>query len=786
MKILLVEDDEGMAEILRTTLIEQHYLVDLAIDGRAGLEMAEAFTYDLILLDVMLPKLDGLDFCRQLRKNKDRTPVLLVTALDNSTSKIIGLDAGADDYVVKPFDTHELLARIRALIRRSSSALSSVIEAGNIKLDSSSCRVTCNGQLLHLTAKEYALLELLLRNSHRIFSQQALLDHLWSSEEIPLENTVRTHIKALRQKFKQAGADGLIETVYGLGYRLKLGEDEVKSQAAATTHAQNTAIAPVTTVNQPKQQIVPAQAAIWERYKHNYSDRIATLEQAIATLHQGKLTTELGQQARGSAHLLIGSLASFGFTEASKICRQIEQIFRAGVELSQEAKLAQLVVALRQELKLPEELKLPAATREPHEQIAIKQQKQLLIINNDTQLGEQLISEATIWGIQALVTDLTAARKAIAQNSPDVVLLDLCDNADGLNLLAELTTSNRHLPVLVLAAQDDFANRIEVARLGGQIFLPKPVVPASVLAAVTQVLKQSEIVEAKILVVDDDPHILDILCNILEPWGFKLALVDNPQHFWETLEQYNPDLLILDVEMPELSGIDLCQVVRKDPHWCNLPVLFLSAHTDAETVNQVFTAGADDYVNKPILGPELVARVLNRLERTQILQKLAETDMLTGVANRRKAIEELNRLLRLAKRQSQPLCFVILDLDRFKLVNDQHGHEAGDLVLSRFGALLKQTFRGEDVVARWGGEEFVVGLYAATRQQTMARLTALLETMQQQEFTGTSDEKFRVSFSGGIAQYPDDGADLQALYRNADAALYVAKTGGRNQLSNWS
>ena len=600
-----------------------------------------------------------------------------------------------------------------------------------------------------------------------------------------MENTVRTHIKALRQKLKQAGADGLIETVYGLGYRLKLGEDEVKSQAAATAHAQSAAIAPVTTAGQPRQQIAPAVAAIWERYKHNYSDRIATLEQAIATLEQGKLTQELGQQARATAHLLIGSLASFGFTEASKICRQIEQIFRAGVEprLAEARHLAQLVVALRQKLELQ------ALAREPHEQIATAgQQPRLLIIDNDIQLGEQLISEATIWGIQALVTDLTEARRAIAQNCPDVVLLDLCDNCaeSGLNLLAELTTNNKHLPVLVFAAQEDFANRIKVARLGGQIFLPKPVVPASVLAAVTQVLKQSEIVEAKILIVDDDPQMLDILRTILEPWGFKLALVDNPQHFWETLEQYNPDLLILDVEMPELSGIDLCQVVRNDPHWCNLPVLFLSVHTDAQTVNQVFTAGADDYVNKPILGPELIARVLNRLERTQILQKLAETDILTGVANRRKAIGELNRLLRLALRQSQPLCFVILDLDRFKLVNDQHGHEAGDRVLSRFGALLKQTFRSEDVVARWGGEEFVVGLYAATRQQTMARLTELLEIMHQQSFTGASDEKFRVSFSGGIAQYPEDGADLQTLYRSADAALYVAKAGGRGQVSSWS
>jgi DNA-binding response OmpR family regulator len=113
MKILLVEDDEGAAEVLKNTLTEQHYLVDLALDGQTGLYLAEAFAYELVLLDVMLPKLDGLEFCRQLRQSRKDTPVLLLTALDNSTSKVIGLDAGADDYVVKPFDNNELLARIR-------------------------------------------------------------------------------------------------------------------------------------------------------------------------------------------------------------------------------------------------------------------------------------------------------------------------------------------------------------------------------------------------------------------------------------------------------------------------------------------------------------------------------------------------------------------------------------------------------------------------------------------------------------------------------------------------
>jgi DNA-binding response OmpR family regulator len=179
--------------------------------------------------------------------------------------------------------------------------------------------------------------------------------------------------------------------------------------------------------------------------------------------------------------------------------------------------------------------------------------------------------------------------------------------------------------VLVFTAQESFTHRVQVARLGGRGFLQKPVAPVEVFEGISQVLQQSRTPEAKLLIVDDDPLVLNFLRSLLEPWGFKLTLLDDPQQFWNVLEASAPDLLLLDVEMPELSGIDLCQVVRNDPRWSELPVLFLSAHTDAEIVHRVFTAGADDYVNKPIVGPELVARVLNRLERAQILRNWSKS-----------------------------------------------------------------------------------------------------------------------------------------------------------------
>ena len=629
MKILLVEDDLGTAEVLKNILTHHHYIVDLANDGEAGLSLAQTFAYDLILLDVMLPKLDGLMFCRQLRAGKIDTTVVLLTVLDNSTSKVIGLDAGADDYIVKPFDTDELLARIRALMRRGSPALSSVIEAGNVRLDGSSSKVTCNGRSLHLTAKEYALLELFLRNSHRIFSQKILLDYLWSFEELPSENTVRAHIKALRHKLKQAGAGDLIETVYRQGYRLKLEEDKVKYVCGAVLDSQPTAVDATVVDSEPPQMQLPlALADIWKRYKPKYIAYVTVLEQYITALVADTLTEELGQQAQASAHLLIGSLASFGFIEASRLSREIERIFQTGVKESrtQVERVSQLVAALLSEIEQPYLIEKFAAKRcclWQQRFANLKKQRRLLIIDNDASLCQQLIKEAKIWAIEAIVATGTEVREVIAQKSPDAVLLDLCfcDSVDiGLELLAEITTNNLALPVVVFTSVYDFAVRLKVARLGGQVFLQKPAFPASVLAAVSQVLHVADIARAKIMIVDDNPQVLDSLRTLLEPWGFELLLLANPLLFWDRLNAFNPDLLIVDAEMPlsSINGIELCQVVRNDPYWNHLPVMFLSVRKDAEKINRVFLAGGDDYVSKPIVEPQLIARILNRLERTII------------------------------------------------------------------------------------------------------------------------------------------------------------------------
>ncbi|NEO99793.1 MAG: response regulator transcription factor [Symploca sp. SIO2E9] len=222
MRILLVEDDERITDALAEDLSDQHYAIDVAYDGEEGWELATAFTYDLILLDIMLPKMDGITICQKLRSQGYSTPVLMLTARDTIDDKVVGLDAGADDYLVKPFDLQELSARIRALLRRGNSTSPPVLEWGKLRLDPSTCEVFYEERLLPLSPKEYSLLEFFLRSGRRVFSRAQILEHLWPFERLPEEATVKAHIRGLRQKLEAAGAPSdLIETVYGLGYRLK-------------------------------------------------------------------------------------------------------------------------------------------------------------------------------------------------------------------------------------------------------------------------------------------------------------------------------------------------------------------------------------------------------------------------------------------------------------------------------------------------------------------------------------------------------------------------------------
>lgn len=223
MRILVVEDDVQLADVLTEAFSDRQYTVDVVRDGETAWTWFESLPYDLLVLDVTLPKLDGVSLCRRLRDRNYMTPVLMLTARDTVADKIRGLDAGADDYVVKPFDLQELLARVRALLRRGPLVAASELTWGELRLNSSTFEATYDQRVLNLTPKEYALLELLTTSGRKVLSRSGIIERVWNLDNSPTEETVKSHIKSLRQKLRLAGApEDFVETVHGLGYRLKL------------------------------------------------------------------------------------------------------------------------------------------------------------------------------------------------------------------------------------------------------------------------------------------------------------------------------------------------------------------------------------------------------------------------------------------------------------------------------------------------------------------------------------------------------------------------------------
>jgi len=219
MKILIVEDDPSVARFLKQAMSEAGYSIQLASDGLEAFTAARITSFDLILLDVMIPGLDGFEVCRQLRAAKVRTPILIITARDALEDKIEGLDSGADDYVVKPFQIAELLARARALLRRGTSG-PAVLHVGDLSLDPATRQAARCGKTIYLSATEYSLLEYLMRNAGRVLTRSMILEHVWQYDFEGNDNVLDVYISYLRGKIDKGRTPALIRTVRGVGYRM--------------------------------------------------------------------------------------------------------------------------------------------------------------------------------------------------------------------------------------------------------------------------------------------------------------------------------------------------------------------------------------------------------------------------------------------------------------------------------------------------------------------------------------------------------------------------------------
>jgi diguanylate cyclase (GGDEF)-like protein len=495
---------------------------------------------------------------------------------------------------------------------------------------------------------------------------------------------------------------------------------------------------------------------LWEQARPVALERLNVLDDAVAAVMMGTLDDDLRVAAQRESHKLAGSLGTFGLRDATGRAAALEVAFerRPGMDAAQQ--LADHAVQLRRLVESGDAGGAPVLPRREPEVVAAG-----LAV-------EQAVALVAAGDERGLAVSAASSPDAAATAPVALLAGDLPDLPDAIERLA--TTG---VTVALLLAPGSPHDRVELVRRGARRLLPADAAPHALIDALSELQESRRPPAGRILVCDDDPTILLVIEAILGGAGYEITTLEDPLAVWAALERMRPDLMISDVDMPGLDGIDLCRTLRADSRWQNLPLIFLTAHSTPDVVSSLFAAGADDYVAKPVLGPELLARVRNRLERVALQRAIEDVDRLTGLLRRDSARGQLEGMLKLGRRLGQPACVAVFGVDNLAGLNRDLGHAAGDEALAAAGQALRATFAADGVAARWGGGELVVGMVGLGAHDARDRIGAVLEEVR---------AGGRITLSAGLAEYPADGEDLDQLVAVADGAARAARAAGGDRL----
>ena len=429
--------------------------------------------------------------------------------------------------------------------------------------------------------------------------------------------------------------------------------------------------------------------------------------------------------------------------------------------------------------KAPDSLPANTASKRQEEPVEI------CLVEDDQELADNLKRAFGHFGYRVDHYErLPDAAEAMLHSPPDVLILDVTFHADGLNTIEQVALSpvyhDLHCPLIFLSDQDDFEIRVQAARVGAEGFFLKPLDIPKLIDRVELTVKHLQTFPYRLLIVDDDEDLADHYALVLRGAGMEAKALSTPKRILEIMEEFQPELVLMDVAMPGYSGMDLARVIRMHEQWTSLPIVYLSAETDRDRQLSALSSGGDDFLTKPIADHHLVAAVSVRAARMRQLNDLMVKDSLTGLLKHSRIKELIAVEFARAKRDQTPLCVAMLDIDLFKNVNDTYGHTVGDQVIKALAHLLKQRLRKTDAIGRYGGEEFAAVLPRCEADSALELLNDIRERFKDIRFTA-DDQVFSVTLSAGVvtaARYPD-ASDLLAA---ADEALYEAKRGGRDRV----
>jgi diguanylate cyclase (GGDEF)-like protein len=542
--------------------------------------------------------------------------------------------------------------------------------------------------------------------------------------------------------------------------------------------------------------------AIWERNRPGPAmSKLEALSEGFAASLPAKLSAidaaweqlqrswdaEALARLQRLAHGLNGAGATLGHTTLSQAARAVEYALGAldravAPNAGQREQIEHLLLALRH---IPSVASTPPANLTLAAPPSMAKSRLIWLVQVDPTLARDLTEQLAHFGYHVQAYD--SAHDLAVQPEADlpgaiITSADILDtDRDYYQQLTQIgAAQGQARPLIVIASQGDLESRLRAARAGAAAYLVRPVAMVALVDKLDALTARTIEEPYRILIVEDEPIAANYCAEALRQAGMQVAVVTDPMQVMQPLTEFRPDMILMDMYMPGCNGLDLAAVIRQQEEYVGIPIVFLSAEASLDKQLEAMRLGGDDYIIKPIAPAHLISAVTSRVLRSRTLRSFMVRDGLTGLFNHTTTKEHLDIELARARRHQSALSFAIIDIDRFKLVNDTYGHAIGDRVLKSLARLLRERLRQNDIIGRYGGEEFAVVL-AGTDGPTAAAVLEEIRAGLAQIHQQVGGEEFTITFSCGIASYADY-PDAPKLADAADKALYAAKRGGRNRV----
>ncbi len=536
--------------------------------------------------------------------------------------------------------------------------------------------------------------------------------------------------------------------------------------------------------------------ALVAEYVRLLPNRIEEIERAFEAVGEKPHEIETYAQLRLLVHKLAGSGATFGFDEITSSARELEDRLSTIIDSG----LLQLDAADDELVRALERLKFACSTvdlkpapentggqheQKKNEEKAFLLREILLLSEVESDEMSDLGDQLGFFGFGAeYVADIASFEKCIRHkpNRLAIIHTNVLHKAGGaVDILKSVKTKySPNTKYIFISERSDFETRLSALRAGSDAFFIIPFDIAKLIDTIESLSITEETEPYHVLIVDDDPEQVSYHALILQQAGMITSVASDPKTVLNVLVEAKPELILMDMYMPGCSGTELLGLIRQQEAFVSIPVVFLSIENAEAKKMAAIRMGGDDFISKPADPEFLIASISNRINRTREIRYFMERDSLTGLLNHSNLREQLVRELLRAERTSSRLCFAMIDLDRFKNVNDTYGHLTGDKVLKSLSRMLQERLRRTDIIGRYGGEEFGVILLNTDSQNAEQILNEIRENFSQIRHQ-SEDGEFFVTLSCGIACYPDYTGEGE-LAEAADKALYDAKEAGRNQV----